>query len=155
MRWLLLTALLLWPMALGAADGDDLTATSQTMEGQGWSRVRYLICDSDTGVVTCSTLVTPGLLGATRLHWDYYRFYADESDVCTSWTATIRDYPINTAALCEGACDAHTITTIDKTATTSALLNTPLGEAFDADITAINTCTLSIYADFFYRSQRR
>lgn len=156
---LLSLGLLLLALPVQAADGDTVT-TTRTGEidnrSQGWTIHRMIVCDADTGVVTCSKTATPSGRGSSLPPWDRYRIFTDADDSCTSYTVTVRDYPINADTTeCNGSCDAHNIVTLTSTGTTSKFLADPLGEAVDADITAIDTCTLSVFIDFFYRNQGR
>lgn len=154
-RWMLL-ALLLSPSLAFAA---DCTETSVLRNNSGFTVKRFLISDADTGISTSTKCVPPQFQatgGMTTAPWDFYRIIAEEGDTCTSWTAEVRDYPINSTAICRGTCDPHILGTFDKSAKTSQTFHEPLGEAFDVNITAI-TCTggLSVFADFYYRNESR
>jgi len=149
--FLILSLAFFAPVAL-AADGDSLTCSRAEVRA-GWGCQRYLVSDSDPNT-GASTAFTPTLLGV-KVPWDYARVWVDESDSCTSWTTEARDYPTTDTAQCEGACDAHVIATLSSTTNSSAIVDTPIGESFDANITAISSCTISMYADFYYRSQSK
>lgn len=153
MRWIVFALVLaLLPSASWATDCDVLPAARSW--GQ-WSVVRVLLADGKTGTGSSTKCTAQSIRSATTVPWDFYRFVAEEGDTCTSWTMTVRDYPVNSdTSQCRGSCDAHTLATLDKTATTSKTFNEPLGEAMDSNISAIS-CSggVSVYLDFYYRDQ--
>lgn len=156
-RWL---AFLLCAALPAISLAADCTEVSVARNNAGYTVKRYLLADGKTGTgasTKCVPLQTLPLGGhtTTAAPWDFYRFIAEEGDTCTSWTAVVRDYPLNTTtSQCRGTCDAHTVVTLDKTATTSRSYREPLGEAQDVNFTAI-TCSggVSVYVDFYYRNE--
>lgn len=158
LRFTVFALVLLWGLPALAA---DCTLAATFRDGRGFTVNRYLLADGKTGAGVSTKCVPPETGGtspnatAGTQPWDYYRFFAEEGNTCTSWTAVVRDYPLNTtSSQCRGTCDAHTLVTFDKTGTTSKSYNEPLGEALDINVTTI-TCTggLSVYVDFYYRNQ--
>ncbi len=155
---LALFALLTLPLSVFAADCDVQTVDR---ESGPWHVERVLLADGKTGTgastkcVPKQYLARRGTSSTVAAPWDFYRFVGEEGDTCTSWSAKVQDYPINTtSAQCRGTCDAHTLVTLAKGATTSRSFREPLGEAQDIDVTAIN-CSggVSVFIEFYYRNE--
>jgi hypothetical protein len=163
MKWIILIlALVLAPMAWAADCAVCSSSSGATCalgrSGQGITVARVLVLDSETvdndTVNKCSSPVRGNTSDTPSPAWEAVRCWVDASDACTSYTINLRDYPTNTSGNCEGACDAHVLHTFDSTAETSVGFPTEvLGEAFDADVTAIDTCTVSVYCDWYYRQK--
>jgi len=157
----------LWTLALALmavlspwnAFADDCDESTVRRDSAQFTVKRVLLADGKTTDTTSTKCVPPQhdpKGGATAAPWDFYMLVGEEGNTCTSWTATVRHYPINAAASCRGTCDAHTLFALAKGGTTTKYFVDPLGEAMDVVTTSVD-CSggVNIYADFYYRNQNR
>jgi hypothetical protein len=155
--WILFLALC-WAPAAYAADC-DLLDHNRDIAGRGFQyEQRVLLADSDSGTgnsTDCDAPTQPRATTDQTWTFDYYVVWVDADDSCTSYTLQVRGVPETDATICEGACDYHVLDTLSSTGDTWKVFEGPLAESFDVNVTAISSCTVSVYLDFVYRARNR
>lgn len=133
-----------------AADGDEVACDNKHTI-RGWECKRYIIMDSRSTTGTSSPKTIPKLDGKATAA-DFYTFTAEVSDTCTTLAVIVSQHRSAATTNCDGSCDSYpVISWADTTVNVESYWAAPLFYAFDANISSVTACTLTVFLDVYWK----